>query len=114
GGTWVCARSSGVAAARSSARAAALNQSPLLNLLGLQEGEDRLDFALGTPMPLDDLPLELFTIPPGEYAALIRDRHYYPLGLATLRQAVARMYSKDGVDTNPEQVLITSGAQAAI
>lgn len=99
---------------RSSARAAGLNQSPLFNLLGSREGEDRLDFALGTPLALDELPLELFTIPPGEYAALIRDRHYYPLGLTTLRQALARMYTKSGLATKEEQVLITNGAQAAI
>jgi DNA-binding transcriptional MocR family regulator len=113
-GTRVCARSSGVAAARSSARAAALNESPLLSLLGPQEGEDRLDFALGSPLPLDDLPPELFTIPPGEYEALIRDRHYYPLGLSALRKAVAVMYSQGGLETKEEQVLITNGAQAAI
>ena len=113
-GTWVCARSSGVAAARSSARAAALSESPLLNLLGPEEGEDRLDFALGIPLPLDELPLERFTLPPGEYEAVIRDRHYYPLGLPALRQAVARMYSQDRFETKEEQILITNGAQAAI
>src|SRR3954464_8327307 len=42
-GTWVSASSSGVAAARSSARAAALADSPLLSLLGPEKGEDRLD-----------------------------------------------------------------------
>lgn len=113
-GTWVCARSSGVAAARSAARVAALNESPLLDMLGSREGDDRLDFVLGTPMPLDELPMELFTLPPEEYEALIRDRHYYPLGLAALRQAVARMYSQGGLETKEEQVLITNGAQAAI
>jgi DNA-binding transcriptional MocR family regulator len=113
-GTWVCVRSSGVAAARSSARSAALDESPLLHLLDAREGEDRLDFALGTPMPLDDLPAELFTLPPREYDALIRDRHYYPLGLAALRQAIARIYSRNGLETGEEQVLITNGAQAAI
>ncbi|HEY1337321.1 MAG TPA: PLP-dependent aminotransferase family protein [Bryobacteraceae bacterium] len=113
-GTWVCARSTGVAAARSAARDAALNQSPLFNLLGPRDSEDRLDFALGTPLPLEELPMELFTIPPGEYAAMVRDRHYYPLGLATLRRALARMFSQDGLETTEEQVLITNGAQAAI
>jgi DNA-binding transcriptional MocR family regulator len=113
-GTWVCARSSGVAAARSAARDVALSESPLLYLLGPQEGGERLDFALGSPQPLDDLPLDLFTIPPGEYVALIRDRHYYPFGWATLRKAVARMYTQDGLKTKEEQVLITNGAQAAV
>src|SRR5579884_1431369 len=74
-GTWVCTRSPGVAAARSSARAAALDESPLLNLLGPQCTEDLLDFALGIPLPLDELPLDLFTIPPDEFQAMIRDHH---------------------------------------
>jgi len=113
-GTWICARSSGVAAARSSARAAALSESPLLNMLGSRGGEDCLDFVLGTPMPLEELPVELFTIPAGEYTAMVRDRHYYPLGLPSLRQAVARMYSQSGLETKDEQVLITNGGQAAI
>jgi DNA-binding transcriptional MocR family regulator len=112
-GTWVRRGSEGVAAARSSARAATLGQSPLMNLLGPQ-GEDRLDLALGTPFPLENLPDELLTLPPGEYAALIRERHYYPLGHAPLRKAVAAMYTRAGVETAEEQVLITNGGQAAI
>ncbi len=113
-GTWVCQRSAGVATARSAARAAALNESPLLSLLGSQEGEDRLDFALGTPLPLDELPVELFTLPPDEYQSVIRDRHYYPLGLSALRRAIAEMYSRSGLNTAIEQVMVTNGAQAAI
>jgi DNA-binding transcriptional MocR family regulator len=113
-GTRVCARSSSVAAARSSARAEALNESPLFHLLGGREGEDRIDLALGTPLPLDGLPAELFRIADEEYAAVIRNRHYYPLGLVTLRRAIARMYTKSGLDTKEDQVLITNGAQSAI
>jgi DNA-binding transcriptional MocR family regulator len=113
-GTWVCAGSPGVAAARSSARAAALNESPLVRLLRPQQDEDCLDFALGTPLPLDELPMDLFTIPPADYAALIRDNHYYPQGMPALRQAIARMYSQDGLETQEDQVLITNGSQAAI
>jgi DNA-binding transcriptional MocR family regulator len=113
-GTFVCARSTGVATARSSARADALTRSPLFDLLVPREDEDRLDFALGTTMPLDDLPQEMFTIPPGEYTAMMRERRYFPLGLATLRTAIARMYTESGLDTTPEQVLITNGAQEAI
>jgi DNA-binding transcriptional MocR family regulator len=45
---------------------------------------------------------------------MIRDRYYYPLGIATLRRAVARMYSKGGLATTEEQVIITNGAQSAI
>jgi DNA-binding transcriptional MocR family regulator len=113
-GTFVCAQSAGVAAARSTARADALNGSPLLNLLGPPQREDCIDLTLGTPQPLDELPPEFFTLPPEEYQAMIRNRHYYPLGLATLRRAVARLYSERGLPTQEEEVLITNGAQAAI
>jgi DNA-binding transcriptional MocR family regulator len=86
----------------------------LLRLLTQQQGGDLIDFALGIPMPLDDLPFELFTLPPEEYQAMIRDRNYYPLGLTTLRRAVAAMYSRRGLETKEDEVLITNGAQAAI
>jgi DNA-binding transcriptional MocR family regulator len=113
-GTWVCATSSNVAAARTTARATALDDSPLLKLLGQKQGGDLIDFALGIPMLLEDLPFELFTLPPEEYRAMIRDRNYYPLGLDTLRRAVAAMYSSRGLETREDEVLITNGAQAAI
>jgi DNA-binding transcriptional MocR family regulator len=69
---------------------------------------------MGSPLPLRELPLDLFNLPPDEYAALVRDRLYYPLGLPITRQAVATYYTKAGLPTRPEQVLITNGAQHAI
>ena len=113
-GTWVCPNSRVVAEARGAGRAAALNESPLFHLLGPQGAEDHLDFTLGVPMPLDELPLDLLTLPREEQAAIVRDNRYYPLGLATLRRAIARMYSKGGLDTSEDEVLITNGAQSAI
>src|SRR6185295_5332927 len=66
------------------------------------------------PLPLRELRLELFTVPPDEYAALVHDRLNYPLGLPGARQAVANYYSKAGLPTRSEQVLITNGAQHAV
>ncbi len=94
--------------------AGALAASPLLGLLAHRDDEDILDLAMGSPLPLRELPLELFTLPPDEYAALVHDRLYYPLGLPTARQAVASYYGRAGLPTRPEQVLITNGAQHAI
>ena len=71
-GTWVCERSPEVAAARASTHAGALAASPLLNLLAQRQDEDIVDFSLGSPLPLRELPLELFTLPPDEYAALVK------------------------------------------
>ena len=113
-GTWVCEGSPAVAAARGAAHAAALAASPLLGLLAHHDDKDIIDFAMGSPLPLRELPLDLFTLPPDEYAALVHDRLYYPLGLPTARQAVAGYYCKRGLPTRPEQVLITNGAQHAI
>ena len=113
-GTWVCESSPAVAAARGAAHASALAASPLLGLLAHRDDKDIIDFAMGSPLPLRELPLDLFTLPPDEYAALVHDRLYYPLGLPTARQAVAGYYCKAGLPTRPEQVLITNGAQHAI
>jgi DNA-binding transcriptional MocR family regulator len=113
-GTWVCESSPAVAAARGAAHAGALAASPLLGLLAHRDDNDVIDFAMGSPLPLRELPVDLFTLPPDEYAALVHDRLYYPLGLPTARQAVATYYSKSGLFTRPEQVLITNGAQHAI
>ena len=113
-GTRVCESSRDVAAARGAAHASALASSPLLSLLAHCDDPDIMDFAMGTPLPLRELPLDLFTLPPDEYAALVHNRLYYPLGLPATRQAVASYYSKAGLPTRPEQVLITNGAQHAI
>ena len=113
-GTWISERSRDVAAARDSAHAAATASSSLLGLLAHGDGEDLLDLALGSPMPLRELSLDLFTLPPDEYSALVRDRHYYPLGLPVLREAIAAYYVKAGLSTNAQQILVTNGAQHAI
>src|SRR5689334_7154103 len=113
-GTWVAGNSTAVAAARGAAHAGALAQSPLLGLLAHRDDEDVVDFALGSPLPLRELPLEYFTVPSDEHAALVYDRLYYPLGLPALRRALAAYYGKTGLPTRPEQVLITNGAQHAI
>jgi DNA-binding transcriptional MocR family regulator len=112
-GTWISAGSP-VAAARGSAHAGALAASPLLGLLAHRQDDGLTDFALGAPLPLTELPQELFTVPAEEYAALVRDHLYYPLGLGALRQAIADYYSAAGLDTKPAQILVTSGAQHAI
>ncbi len=113
-GTWVCESSAAVAAARGAARASALAGSPLFGLLAHGHDEDILDFAMGSPMPLRELAMDRFTLPPEEFAALVHDHLYYPLGLPIAREAVASYYCKAGLRTRPEQVLIANGAQHAI
>ncbi len=48
-------------------------------------------------------------------AAILLNHHgYHPLGLQSLRAAIARRYELRGVRTAPEQILVTAGAQQAI
>ncbi|HEV3139223.1 MAG TPA: PLP-dependent aminotransferase family protein, partial [Vicinamibacterales bacterium] len=114
-GTWVSARSRAVIAARHAAHATSVAASPLFGLLvGHDEAGDVIDVALGTPLPLEGLPPDLFVLPPEEHTALLRDRLYHPLGWPALRRAIAAEHSRRGLDTTPDQVLVTNGAQQAI
>lgn len=45
---------------------------------------------------------------------VIERRGYEPLGQASLRAAIAELYTRDGWPTRPGQILVTSGAQQAI
>jgi DNA-binding transcriptional MocR family regulator len=49
-----------------------------------------------------------------ELPAYLGDSGFDPVGLPVLRQAVADRYSARGLPTNPEQIMITIGAQHAI
>jgi DNA-binding transcriptional MocR family regulator len=113
-GTWVRTGSQAIAIARSAARTAAWSASPVLGLIVSPEADDVVDFGLGSPLPLTDLDADLFVLPDDEYTALMQERFHYPLGLPLLRQAIADRYSHEGLDTRPDQILVTNGAQQAI
>ena len=103
-----------MAAARSADRAGSLADSPLVGLVAPRDSADIVDFAMGSPMPLRDFPLDLFIVPEDEYRALVHDRLYYPLGMPALRQAVADYYCQRGLPTAAEQILVTNGAQQGL
>jgi DNA-binding transcriptional MocR family regulator len=113
-GTWVRTGSRPVAMARNAARVAALSASRVLGLIVGPDADDLVDFGLGSPLALTDLDAELFVLPSDEYAALMHERFHYPLGLPLLRQAIADRYSREGLDTRPDQILVTNGAQHAV
>jgi DNA-binding transcriptional MocR family regulator len=113
-GTWVRAGSPAIALARAAAQATAPPASPLFGLLVDRAAHDVIDLGLGSPLPLTDLAPDRFVLPADEYTALMHDRFHYPVGLPALRQAVAACYSRDGLPTRPDQVLVTHGAQHAI
>lgn len=106
-GAYLSSRSRVVKAARQEAA------SPMLGLFTYQT-EDTIDLALGTPAPLTELPSELFQLPQDEHQAILRDHMYYPLGLPALRRAIAGHYGRLGMPTEPEQILVTNGAQQAV
>ena len=70
-----------------------------------------------------DLTCAALTAPPGFQAAAeaavavlpgyLAGRGYHPLGLPELRERVAGLYTDRGLATDPDQVMITSGALAA-
>ncbi|MFJ5927858.1 PLP-dependent aminotransferase family protein [Kitasatospora sp. NPDC092948] len=80
--------------------------------------------ALDRPGTALDLGLAAPTAPPqlAEAAAHALDRlpayaaghGTYPTGLPVLREAVAHRYTERGLPTNPDQVLITTGAMSAL
>lgn len=50
----------------------------------------------------------------GEVAAALASPGYHPLGLPSLRSALADLHTREGVPTRPEQILVTTGAQQAV
>jgi DNA-binding transcriptional MocR family regulator len=111
-GTWVRRESGLVRDAQEEARIEHIAQNSLLSVLDL--GETSIDFATGTPYPLKGFPAEALALTPEENERLLNTRHYYPFGLPALRQAIAAHYTNSGLDTSPDDILVTSGAQQAI
>jgi len=76
-------------------------------------GTDAVDLTCAAP-----------TAPPGiaaaydaavaELPAHLTQNGYYPSGLPALREAIARRYDERGLPTQPEQILVTSGALSAL
>jgi DNA-binding transcriptional MocR family regulator len=76
-------------------------------------GTDAIDLTCAAP-----------TAPPGvtaayeaavaELPAHLTKNGYYPSGLPALREAIAQRYDERGLPTQPEQILVTSGALSAL
>lgn len=90
-----------------------LARSPLFETL-LNEPGDTLDLSTGAPGALDGISLETFTLPSEELAPLLTQTGYAPLGLPELRHAIAEYFTRTGLPTHSEQILVTSGAQQAL
>ncbi len=76
----------------------------------------------GTEVDLTSGALPGLSVVADAFAAIDRERlaaevttdGYHPKGLQTLREAVADRYTREGLATTPDQILITSGAQHAV
>jgi DNA-binding transcriptional MocR family regulator len=110
-GTWVSKRHA--SAAVHETHSAIVNGTSTVNLLEI-EGAEILDLAMGSTLPLAELPGEMFVIDSETQKALLAGRGYMPLGLPRLRAALALMYTRQGLPTASEQILVTSGAQQAL
>jgi DNA-binding transcriptional MocR family regulator len=90
-----------------------VSQGSLLNLLKLNDPAV-VDLAMAMPEPQAEFVERAAARAAAEIAYLIRQRNTMPLGLASLRKAVAALYRENGTPTTEDQILITTGAQQAI
>ncbi|WP_461163777.1 MocR-like transcription factor YczR [Arthrobacter sp. R4-81] len=89
--------------------AGALTASP-----GLAVPEGLLDLAYASLPASGEVVHRAFAAAITELPALLPGFGYDTLGVSALRQAIAAHYSRAGVPTDEEQILVTSGAQHAL
>jgi len=84
--------------------------NPALRYAPAQAAEPWIDFALATAVP------ELAWLQPSAAAAslVLREHAYQPEGMLALRERIAARYTRQGLPTTPEQLLVCAGAQQAI
>ncbi len=80
----------------------------------LSDPSDAVDLSTGAPSWPTGFDASLCAITPDQITPLLAEYGYAPQGLPELRQAIAEHYTRNGLRTQPEQILITSGAQQAI
>ncbi len=126
-------RGSGTRVARASAKVAAAAQVavaigpragvelPPAQMVGLDEGPfaflphgDDIELTIGALPGAELIAGEAEQVAREELPQLLRSFGYVPFGHPPLRSAVAAHMTELGIPTDPEQVLITSGAQQAI
>ncbi|MHB1510869.1 MAG: MocR-like transcription factor YczR [Acidimicrobiales bacterium] len=81
-------------------------------LLGTS-GDTVLDLSLAAPTG-DPLIETAYEVALEQIGPCLATTGYDPHGLLVLREAIARRYSAKGVETTPDQILVTSGSQQAV
>lgn len=85
----------------------------LAPVLHLPAGPDVLDFTKAA-LPATVLLPDAVRAACENLAGYLGDTGYDPVGLPVLREAIARRYTERGLPTEPDEVLVTVGAQQAI
>lgn len=84
-------------------------------LVGADElaGDDVIDLHQASPAAWPGLPA-LYAEVAGQASSIIARPGYDMLGAAGLREAIAARYEQRGLPTDPDQIVVTNGAQSAI
>src|SRR5690349_18942401 len=80
----------------------------------LSDHLEAIDLSAGAPAWPTGFAVEECALLPHQIAASLEQYGYVPQGLPELRQAIAEYYTRSGLRTRPEQILVTNGAEQAI
>jgi DNA-binding transcriptional MocR family regulator len=80
----------------------------------LSDHLEAIDLSAGAPAWPTGFASQECALLPHQIAASLEQYGYVPQGLPELRQAIAEYYTRSGLRTRPEQILVTTGAQQAI
>lgn len=80
---------------------------------GRPDGDPGIDLAIAAMGAPQDSLSEAFAWAAPRLPRLARSPGYHPFGLPDLRTAVADRFTRRGLPTRPEQILVTAGAQQA-
>ena len=82
---------------------------------GLVSGRpDVIELGLSIVAAPNGLPDNLLTLDPSDVASLITEHGYWPAGMPTLREAIARRSTELGENCGIESIVVTGGAQQAL
>lgn len=110
-GTWVADRDAGPDA---DAVVASRLFQPIPEDAPPAAGEDLIELTIAAAPGSAAVAETIAALDPADVAALTATHGYLPPGLRELRAAVADRFSRSGVPTTEEQVLVTTGAHQAI
>lgn len=78
-----------------------------------RDSDDPIDLAIGAPRDIPEVLIEGIGWA-AEQLRGMRDHGYHAGGVMVARRAIADRYTRAGVPTEPEQIVVTAGAQSAV